>query len=154
MKNVPWRKMKERLKESAWAKEQRCESAPPRAGTPCGQSAPCGTWIGSSHLVLSEMGPFVGLWENELLVLLRVFLALFPFCWPARKDQCHLAPSPTASEHWQALGVPGGCSTLVYDHRRTVSCLLVSSNQWMSSRSIEELCVSEILNYTTLPNLS
>lgn len=38
------------------------------------------TWIGSSHLVLSEMGPFVGLWENELLVLLRVFLALFPFC--------------------------------------------------------------------------
>lgn len=48
--------------------------------TPCGQSAHCGTWIGSSHLLLSEMGPFVGLWENELLVLLRVFLALFPFC--------------------------------------------------------------------------
>lgn len=66
----------EGLKESAWAKEQRCESAPPRAG----QSAHCGTWIGGSHLVLSEMGPFVGLWENQLLVLLRVFLALFAFC--------------------------------------------------------------------------
>lgn len=73
-------------------------------------------------LLMSGNGTIYWAVGNQLLFLLRVFWALFLYQSPARKDQCHLVPSPTVPWHRQALGVPGAAYLCVISEELLVAC--------------------------------
>lgn len=134
MKNVPWRKMKEKLKESAWAKEQRCESAPPRAGTPCGHPVQAERSLWHMDRIW-----FCQKWDHLLGCGKMSFLSCLGCFWHCSHSADlpegtsaiwhHLQPPPSTGRLW---GSPAGAAHLcMITEELLAACRWAVTNGWV-----------------------